>query len=268
MNRQEADDRRLKESPIGDRAPHGHRRTSGGASSASVSASEAVPVVGYATVSGPGGAGSVELKEQAEMIECECERLGLELIEVVAEREPVKRKGAERPGLAYALGRISTREARGLVVTELSRLAGSAADLGVIIEWLGRSNARLVAAAHSLDTEEEGGQLAADLLVEISAWERQRLSERTRNGLQAARLGGGPTGRASVTDNPDLRERITEMRARGVTLQAIADQFNEEGVPTVRGGTKWRHSSVQAAAGYQRRRRPVVGRGHQEPGLE
>jgi DNA invertase Pin-like site-specific DNA recombinase len=114
----------------------------------------------------------------------------------------------------------------------------------------------------------EGGQLAADLLVEISAWERQRLSERTRNGLQAARLGGGPTGRASVTDNPDLRERITEMRARGVTLQAIADQFNEEGVPTVRGGTKWRHSSVQAAAGYQRRRRPVVGRGHQEPGLE
>ena len=38
-------------------------------------------------------------------------------------------------------------------------------------------------------------------------------------------------------------------------LQAIADRLNEEGVPTVRGGVKWRHSSVQAAAGYRRTRR-------------
>jgi recombinase len=45
------------------------------------------------------------------------------------------------------------------------------------------------------------------------------------------------------------------MRAQGMTLQAIADQLNEEGVPTVRGGTKWRHSSVQAAAGYRRDQR-------------
>jgi hypothetical protein len=40
-----------------------------------------------------------------------------------------------------------------------------------------------------------------------------------------------------------------------MTLQAIADRLNEEGVPTVRGGTKWRHSSVQAAAGYRRGQR-------------
>ena len=42
------------------------------------------------------------------------------------------------------------------------------------------------------------------------------------------------------------------MRAQGMTLQAIADRLNEEGVPTVRGGAKWRHSSVQAAVGYRR----------------
>ena len=44
------------------------------------------------------------------------------------------------------------------------------------------------------------------------------------------------------------------MRAEGMTLQAIADRLNEEGVPTVRGGAKWRHSSIQVAAGYRRRR--------------
>jgi hypothetical protein len=44
-----------------------------------------------------------------------------------------------------------------------------------------------------------------------------------------------------------------------MTLQAIADRLNAEGVPTVRGGAKWRPSSVQAAAGYKRRRHPRLG---------
>ena len=35
-------------------------------------------------------------------------------------------------------------------------------------------------------------------------------------------------------------------------MQAIADQLNADGIPTVRGGAKWRRSSVQAAAGYER----------------
>jgi hypothetical protein len=42
------------------------------------------------------------------------------------------------------------------------------------------------------------------------------------------------------------------MRATGLTLQAIADELNEEGIPTARGGTEWRPSSVQAALGYKR----------------
>jgi hypothetical protein len=37
-----------------------------------------------------------------------------------------------------------------------------------------------------------------------------------------------------------------------MTLQAIADTLNGEGIPTVRGGARWRPSSVQTAAGYKR----------------
>jgi hypothetical protein len=47
------------------------------------------------------------------------------------------------------------------------------------------------------------------------------------------------------------------MRAAGMTLEAIAAQLNRDGTPTVRGGAKWRPSSVQVAAGY---RRPPAGR--------
>jgi hypothetical protein len=36
------------------------------------------------------------------------------------------------------------------------------------------------------------------------------------------------------------------MRKRGLTLQAIADTLNGEGVSTLRGGHEWRPSSVRA----------------------
>jgi DNA invertase Pin-like site-specific DNA recombinase len=214
------------------------------------------PLLGYASV--PPQAGSVsgeDLRVQAEVIARECGRRGLALLELMREREPHNGKGLERPGLGYALERISAGEAQGLVVSELSRLSRSAAELGTILEWFTRCDARLVAVAEELDTGEQSGRLTARTLIEVSRWERKRLTERTRKGLQAARSEGRPGGRRAVTDDPELVARITQMRAQGMTLQKIADRLNEEGVPTVRGGAKWRPSSVQAAAGYRRRRR-------------
>jgi Recombinase len=52
-----------------------------------------------------------------------------------------------------------------------------------------------------------------------------------------------------VADYPELQRRIARMRAEGMSLHAIADGLNEEGVPMVRGGAKWRPWSVQAAVG-------------------
>jgi len=211
-------------------------------------------MLGYASVSG--SVNRMELTEQAKVITRVCERGGLELLGLVREREPSNGKGngkdVERPGLGYALARISTGEAQGLVVSELSRLSRSAAELGGILEWLIRAEARLVAVAQGLDTDTREGRRAARMLIDVSNWERERLSERTRKGLQAARRQGRRTGRRAVADDPELRERIARMRAEGMTLQAIADRLNEMGVPTIRGGAKWRPSSVQAAAGYKR----------------
>jgi DNA invertase Pin-like site-specific DNA recombinase len=236
--------------------PDGKRRAAERAAPVPDSAAE-TPMLGYAIVSGPeGSVARGELGEQAEEIAGECGRRGLELLELVREREPRNGKGLQRPGLGYALERISAGEARGLVVSELSRLGGSAVELGEILEWFTRSKARLVAVAQGLDTDERQGRLAARTLIEVSGWERERLRKCTQKGLQAARLNGRRAGRRAVADDPELRERIARMRAQGMTLQAIADRLNEEGVPTVRGGAKWRPSSIQTAAGYKRRPRP------------
>jgi peptidoglycan hydrolase-like protein with peptidoglycan-binding domain/DNA invertase Pin-like site-specific DNA recombinase len=211
--------------------------------------SRPIPVFGYASGDAPPGQRArANLRAQAKTISRESESRGLALIELVHEREPQRGSALERPGLGYALERIAAGEAKGLVVAELARLTHSAADLGRVLEWFSGSDVRLVAVAEGLDTDDPAGQLSVRTLIQVGGWERERLVERTRDGMQAARRKGPP----DVADYPDLRDRIARMRADGMTLQAIADQLNAEAVPTVRGGARWRPSSVQAAAGYRR----------------
>jgi hypothetical protein len=112
-----------------------------------------------------------------------------------------------------------------------------------------------------LDTASDAGRVAANSLLQVGTWERRRV-ESTRRELAAARERRAAAGQLAVEDIPSLKERILEMRREGMTLQAIADQLNEEGVPTIRGGQLWRPSSVQAALGYRRPRRRREEGGH------
>ena len=206
------------------------------------------PVIGYVTVSAEGqrsdaDGGVAEIEEA-------CERAGWELAEVVTDRE--SGRGLERPGLEYALKQIAEGKARGLVVTDLRRLTRSIVDLGALVEWFRDARAGLVALDLGVDTSTPAGHEVAATLITLGDWERERIAKRTRSGLAEVRASGRPTGRPKVSDRPDLVERITAMRAGNMTLQAIADQLNAEGVPTLRGGAMWRPSSVQAALGYRR----------------
>jgi DNA invertase Pin-like site-specific DNA recombinase len=211
-----------------------------------------VRALGYASVSADDP--TEELTRQAEAIERRCERLGLELVEVVREREPKAGKALNRAGITYLIERLAAGDASCLVVSGLDRLSHSVAELGTLVQWLEKSDVRLVAVELDLDTVSPGGRAAARALASVGGWERERLSERTRKGLAAARA-KRHSGGAATSDWTAIRKRIAVMRADGMTLQAIADALNEEGVPTPRGGAKWRPSSVQTAAGYKRRSR-------------
>jgi DNA invertase Pin-like site-specific DNA recombinase len=214
---------------------------------------EAVRALGYA--SAPTEAGGKELASQARAIQRAAGRLGLELVEVVREREPNTGKALDRAGLSYLIERLATGDASCIVVTGLERLSRSVAELGTIVQWLERNQVRLVAVDLELDTASPSGQTTARALASVGGWERERLSERTRKGLAAARAKRRASSGPSAPNWDAIKKRIAAMRADGMTLQAIADVLNKEGVPTQRGGAKWRPSSVQTAAGYKRRTR-------------
>jgi peptidoglycan hydrolase-like protein with peptidoglycan-binding domain/DNA invertase Pin-like site-specific DNA recombinase len=213
---------------------------------------ETVRVVGYATVPKTEQPGGPLVREQAAAINTFCEQRDWQLLELVRDVEEPRVKGLDRPGLTYALERVARGEASCLVVSQLRRLSPSASDLGRILESIAAGGGRLVAMDVDVDTAAPAGRKAANVLISVGAWERERVGARTRKGLEAARAKGNRVGRPGVDDVPELKERITAMRASGMTLQAIADRLNDEGVPTLRGGEKWRPSSVQAAVGYRR----------------
>jgi DNA invertase Pin-like site-specific DNA recombinase len=214
---------------------------------------ERLVAIGYVSV--PKADDRAALDEQASNIERLCRERGWQLLHVVRDVENGHPKGLERPGMQYALEHMAEGKASCLVVSELERLSRSAADLGQIMEWLTDNGCRLVAIDHRLDTASSSGQLTARTLMSVGQWEGKRIGEQTRKGLAAARAKRATTGRPAVEDVPHLKQRISDMRTGGMTLQAIADKLNQEGIPTLRGGSQWRPSSVQAAAGYKRPRR-------------
>jgi DNA invertase Pin-like site-specific DNA recombinase len=215
--------------------------------------------LGYATLPAAMGGEQHQLQEQVKAIHGRCAELSVDLVDIVRERE-IEGRALDRPGLSLLIERIAAGDANCLVVAALGRLSHSVAELGTIVKWLERNEIRLIAVDLNLDTASPGGRITARALASVATWERDRLSERTRKGLAAARDKRRASAEAAAAGSPSaswpqVSKRIAAMRADGMTLQAIADQLNAEGVPTPRGGAKWRPSSVQTAAGYKRRSR-------------
>ena len=213
--------------------------------------------LGYVSVRAPGALDGREVRDQIAAIDAACRQRGLQLTDVIRDLEQVNDTGPARPGITYALRRLAAGEESCLVVAELARLSHSAPEIGDIVDGLRRREARLVAVGEGLDTGTSSGGEAADKLVSLRASDgpagpsaqtggpdnvaRQRPTVRVNDGSLSAQY-----------DPPELKKRIRAMREAGMTLQAIADRLNAENVPTLRGGTKWRPSAVQAATGYRR----------------
>ena len=172
--------------------------------------SRAEAVVGYARVSRGANDGSLEAQRAA--IGAECERRG---------------------------------EAGALVVARLDRLARSLSEAAQLLARAKRQGWNLVALDLGLDLSTSEGERVANQFASVAAWERQLLSARSRETLAHARAQGVKLGTPRRTPAATVA-KISRLQAQGLTLQAIADELNRYRVPTTRGGSKWRPSSVRS----------------------
>jgi DNA invertase Pin-like site-specific DNA recombinase len=101
-----------------------------------------------------------------------------------------------------------------VVVAKYDRLARSLRDLLDIVETIERRGAGFRSLAEDIDTTTPAGRLVFHVFASIAQFERERISERTKEGLEAARKRGRVGGRPPAL-SPDQRKEARHMRDEG-----------------------------------------------------
>lgn len=206
----------------------------------------AIRAVGYARISTAeqvdSGAG---LDAQRFTLESEADRRGWQLIDVAVDAGFSGKAMTNRPALASALKLVESGQADVLVVAKLDRLSRSVADFAALLDRAQRRGWGLVALDLGVDTTTPAGELICNVMASVAQWERRIIGVRTKEALAAKRAAGVRLGRPQTLPIEVVKRIVTE-RTAGQTLQSIANGLQADGVPTARGGTVWRVSSVAA----------------------
>ena len=115
----------------------------------------------------------------------------------------------KRPQLDQMIDQL--RQGDVVVVTKYDRLARSLRDLLDIVETIRERGAGFRSVAEDIDTTTPAGRLVFHVFASIAQFERERISERTREGLQAARKRGRVGGRPPAL-SPAQRDEVRRMR--------------------------------------------------------
>jgi DNA invertase Pin-like site-specific DNA recombinase len=219
---------------------------------------ERVKAVGYVRVSTEQQASDgVSLAAQREKIEQYCALYDLDLIAVV-EDAGASAKTLERDGLSEVLTLMEAGQAQALVVAKLDRLTRSVADLATLLEKYFDGRFDLVSVGEQVNTGTAAGRLVLNVLMSVSQWEREAISERTKTALQhkkarGQRVGSVPYGYRLDADgvmlNEDAEEQeiihaVEKFHAAGLSLGKIAAQLGTHGY-TSRGGGKWHPQTIK-----------------------
>ena len=117
-----------------------------------------------------------------------------------------------RPGLAAALDDLRDHEGDVLMVTRIDRLGRSVQHLVRVVDGLRERGVEFLSLHKGIDTTTAGGEMFFIVFAAIGQFSGRIISERTQEGLAAARARGRRGGRPrAMTDN----KLATALRLRG-----------------------------------------------------
>lgn len=127
----------------------------------------------------------------------------LYLLKVAGAEEIVKEKitgtKADRPELNRLLDKL--RKGDVILIADLTRLSRSTRDLFSLVDQIEKKGANIKSLKENwLDTTTPQGKLMFTFMAGISQFERDLISQRTREGLEAARARGKKGGRKPKLD--------------------------------------------------------------------
>lgn len=106
-----------------------------------------------------------------------------------------------------------------VVVTKYNRLARSLRDLLEIVDLIQKAEAGFKSLVENIDTTTPAGRLIFYVFASIAQSERERISERTREGLVAAKLRGRVGGRPRALNTAQIAEvrRMRDEQSRSIS---------------------------------------------------
>ncbi|MCX2696484.1 recombinase family protein [Ochrobactrum chromiisoli] len=142
----------------------------------------------------------------------------------IFEDHGVSGKSFDRQGLDAALAKLKKGDM--LVVWRLDRLGRSLSKLIEFMESLGHRGVEFRSLSENIDTSSSGGRLLFHMMAALAEFERSLISERTRAGMQAAKLQGRHLGRPPSLTTSQVDEAIVALVQNGEYLTEIAHRFN------------------------------------------
>jgi DNA invertase Pin-like site-specific DNA recombinase len=170
----------------------------------------------------------------------------------------------DRPGLADAISMIRDRQAHGIVVPRLDRLARDLIVQETVLAEIRRiggevfSTSPAEASYLTDDPDDPSRKMIRQVLGAVSEYERSMVVLRLRNGRRRkAQIGGYAAGAPSlgfeakdkslvqVESEQATVRRIGELRDSGASFRTICTTLEAEGRRTKRGGTTWLPMTVK-----------------------
>lgn len=133
----------------------------------------------------------------------------------------VSGKQFDRPGLNTLLDQA--RPGDSLAITRLDRLGRSLKELLEIVDTLKTRDVGLISLEERIDTTSAAGELIFHVFGAIAHFERRLISERTKDGIEAARAQGRPPGRPPI--DPETVLALRNLIAAGMTAGQAARQL-------------------------------------------
>jgi DNA invertase Pin-like site-specific DNA recombinase len=127
----------------------------------------------------------------------------------------------DRSGLSALLDHA--RPGDSLAITRLDRLGRSLKELLEIVEDLKAQNIGLISLEERIDTTSTAGELIFHVFGAIAHFERRLISERTKDGIQAARMRGKKPGWPPL--DPETVLALQNLVQAGMTAGQAAKQL-------------------------------------------
>ena len=112
------------------------------------------------------------------------------------------------------------RQGDTLVIDSFSRLSRSTKDLLAIIRQLDTQGVTIVSLKENLDTATATGRMMMTMLSALSQFERDLISERTHDGLKAARARGRMGGRPKTKDSK-IKQALKLYDSKALSISEI-----------------------------------------------